>query len=154
MIIREAQLKDAKQIHDMHMNSIRENCKSHYTSKEIQAWGNRDYSEEHRQKTILNDFILVVEYKEKILGYSHFAYSGELRALYLDLKIIRKGFGKKLLKLVEEKAKSKGINKIFLHATLNAIEFYTHQGFVSNGTQHTIEINGEEIRCFPMIKNI
>ncbi len=150
MNIRKAMPSDAIGIHEMHMRSIRENCASHYSQREITAWGGRKYDEPHRLGTIQNDHVLVLVDGGTIRGYSHLSCDGELRALYLDSSAIGHGFGKRLLEQVEVEARRQNLARIFLDSTLNAVGFYSHHGFVATGEEHAVTINGELIRCLPM----
>ncbi len=77
MNIRKASPSDARGIHELHMHSISTNCASHYTSREINAWGSRKFNEAHRVQTIEKDHMLVVAQDDKILGYSHLSQDGE-----------------------------------------------------------------------------
>lgn len=124
------------------------------TLREIAAWGGREYDEAHRVRTIRNDHVLVLVQKGTVLGYSHLSHDGELRALYLDSSAIGQGVGKQLLECVEEEAKAQKLDRIFLDSTINAVGFYSHHGFVSAGEEHTLTINGEQIRCLPMEKRL
>ena len=152
MEIRRAKRSDARGIHEMHMRSIRTNCGSHYSDPEIKAWAGRAYNEAHRLRDVQNDYVLVLVEGDEILGYAHLSNDGELRALYLDATVIGRGFGPEMLALVEEEARIRGLSRIFLDSTLNAVDFYSHCGFTFTGDQHTIEINGQRIRSVPMEK--
>jgi len=154
MMIRKALPSDAPGIHEMHMRSIRDNCASHYSPREIAAWGGRKYDEARRVRTIQNDHVLVLVQKGTVLGYSHLSHDGELRALYLDSSAIGQRLGKQLLERVEEEAKTQKLDRIFLDSTINAVGFYSHHGYVSAGEEHTVTINGEQIRCLPMEKRL
>ncbi len=152
MNIRKATPGDARAIHEMHMNSIRTNCRDHYSSREIAAWSGRKFDEAHRIRTIEEDLVLVLVENDRILGFTHFSKDGELKALYLDESAIGQGFGRQLLREVEKEANRHDLPRIFLSSTLNAIGFYKHCGFAPTGPSHTVEINCEEVGCVPMEK--
>ena len=154
MKIRKANIEDAHAIHDMHMRSIKENCADSYSPEAISAWGNREYNEEIRVRSILDDYVLVLEGNSGIAGYMHLSYQGEVKALYLAPEAIGQGYGKKLLDLAEGKASDKGVRSLYLHATLNAENFYTRHGFKADGPMDKIEINGQWIECQPMKKDL
>lgn len=73
-------------------------------------------------------YMVVVEKNKKILGTGALD-KNEIRGMFTDINHQGKGIGTKIIKHLEDCAK-KRYKKVFLHAALNAIQFYKKQGYV------------------------
>lgn len=90
-----------------------------------------------KDKASPNDFIerskkmLIVIYEEEgmILGMGALD-KNEIRTMFTRISSQGKGVGSKILKYLESEAIKKGYKKVFLHAALNAVEFYKKQGYL------------------------
>ena len=156
-LIRRATIQDAIGIHKAHMLSIREICSKDHSAEEIQAWGYLPYLEEQRIKAISNDLVWVVEDNNAIEGYGHLrVYEKEglayahIFGLYLTLQVCGKSLGKVIIKKMMDEINKLNVKSITLESTISAKNFYLKMGFVNNGPETTIKINGTPIRCFPM----
>jgi dipeptidase E len=160
LLIRCASPRDARGIHDAHMRSINEMCKNDYTPEQLKAWGGREYDEHQRLKMIEHNFIWVVELNGKIEGLAGLALkkeaplqTGELLILYLTPIVAKKGLGKRLVELIEEKARTLGLKELELESTITSREFYRRCGYVETGPLHVCHtLNGIGIPGYPMKK--
>jgi L-amino acid N-acyltransferase YncA len=157
MIIRRARSEDAKQIHDVQMQSIQMVCARDHSEEEIKAWGHRPYNEAHRLHAINNQYVWVVEYKNKVEGFAHLDIfekedikQAHVYGLYLTPTVLGQGFGGDLAKLMIEESRKAGAKKLSLESTLTSHNFYLKLGFVDEGPMITVDINGTLIRCHPM----
>jgi putative acetyltransferase len=155
--VRRAKPEDAKGIHDAHMKSIQEVCAKDHTAEEIQAWGYRPFSEDHRINAIKNQFVWVVATDEVIEGYGHFGLEkkddktvGYIFGLYLAPEALGQGLGSYLTHAIIEEASRLGVKQIILDSTITAHQFYEHLGFKDSGLKKTLLIGGVQIQCFPM----
>jgi GNAT superfamily N-acetyltransferase len=156
-IIRRANPKDARAIHEAHMRSIREVCSKDHTPEEIQGWGNRPFDQERRVNGILNHLAWVVERNGEIEGYSHLRIAEDagikiahIHALYLTPKVLNQGLGYRLVHLMLDEAKTAKAEKVSLSSTLTAHAFYQRIGFRDDGPEEVVEIGGSHVRCYPM----
>lgn len=156
-LIRRAKTEDSRGIHDAHMRSIREVCFTVHTPEEISGWGNRPYDQGRRNNAILNQFVWVVEEEGQIEGYAEFHIRahdgltrGHIMGLYITPKVLNKGIGTELMRLIFEEAKSRNIGIITLESTLNAHDFYKRHGFQNVGELKTYTIGGSPVRAYPM----
>ena len=157
--IRKAQNRDAKNIHEAHMKSIREVCSADHSSEEIAAWGNRDFNEAQRVDSIANQFVYVVEMDNLIEGYMHFNILPNqteiyVYALYLTKKCIGHGVGSEMMNLLNLVARQHHIKKITLHTTITAHSFYLKMGFSDTAAMTSVLVNNVPVRCTPMEKNL
>jgi GNAT superfamily N-acetyltransferase len=154
--IRKAIQEDAFGIHEAHMKSIREVCSQDHSAEEIQAWGGRAFNEAQRVAAILNQNVYVVLFGEKIEGFLHFnIHENKTEAyifgLYLTKKACGHGLGKALMKILFEECQKNKVQKIELHSTLTAHDFYLKSGFKDSSAMTTVLINQVPVRCIPMI---
>jgi GNAT superfamily N-acetyltransferase len=157
LIIRRARAEDAEAIHRAHMRSIQQVCRNEYTPEQIGAWGGRPYVAEHRLKAIREDSVWVVEFLGEIAGFGQMMRTespgvGEVMALYLTPEALGKGAGKRILFLMEERARELGWAELKLGASLTAREFYRRQGYELDGDPRELAIGGVGIPYIPMKK--
>jgi predicted GNAT family acetyltransferase len=159
ILIRKAIVSDASEIHDAHMQSIREVCSKDHSPEEIKAWGNRSFDENQRMNAIKNQFVYVVLIDEKIVGFLHYDVIDNqsviyVFALYLTLKATNRGIGSKLMNQLLLDASLYAINKVELHSTLTAHHFYKKLGFTDIAPMTSVKVNGVDVRCIPMFINL
>ena len=131
----------------MHMASIRDLCSSSYSNDAIAAWSGREYREDVRINSFINDYVLVLTNDDQVMGYCHLKYNGYLDALYLSKNIVGCGYGRKMLHLCISKCIDLRLGLVTLDSTLNAQGFYSKHGFVNKGDRKSVIINGHNIYC-------
>ena len=130
-IIRRAQQEDSEGIWLVHTQAIREICKSHYTSEEIEAWAGRLRPDSYQEVVNSREFF-VAEDQGRLVGFGQLCLaSGEVEAVYVHPSAVKQSIGAQLLRTLEERAKEKGLRSLHLDASLNAVPFYTKAGFES-----------------------
>ena len=156
-ILRRANIEDAQGIHNAHMKSIQQICSKDHSFEEIKAWGSRPYDEAQRVHAIKNDLVFVVEHTEDIEGYFHlriFERDGikcaTISGLYLTPKAVGQSMGKAFVKIMMEEVYSANIKIVTLESTITAHNFYRKVGFIDDGPESTVKINGTPVRCYPM----
>lgn len=158
MKIRLAKQEDKFGIHQSHMESIRKVCAKDYSPEQIKAWGHRDFHPNKRTKLIESESVWVLEEDGKIYGHSEIGQTDDGQAyiygLYFLPEAIGKGFGKKMLNLMESKAKSWGCAQIKLHSTITALTFYEKFGYAQICGADQVILGGVELPCFGMVKEI
>lgn len=151
--IRRAKHADAQSIIDSHVRSIREVCSKDYTPEQIEALAGRNFKTEILCQTIDRDFVWVVEVNSQVRGFGQLAIldenEAEIMGLYLAPEAIGHGAGKKLITIMKEEARSKGMKKIQLYATITAKNFYKNLGFIVIKND-SIKMKGVQIPCFYM----
>jgi predicted acetyltransferase/ribosomal protein S18 acetylase RimI-like enzyme len=159
--VRRAKPEDAHEIHLAHMKSIQEVCSKDYSKAEVIAWGDRPYNVEMRLNAINNDLVWVVELAGKIEGFGHiriFDKDGLLKAhihgLYFTPEVLGFGLGYEIAKLMILEAQKESAQVMTLESTITAHAFYKSLGFEESGPMKTLEINGENVRCYPMVMRL
>ena len=150
--IRKATLQDCEAMCKIHVSSIRELGKSHYSEADIEAWSGGRTPE--RYKTHITErYVIVAQHKTVPVGFGTLDLStAEILQLYISPEYARKGIGTLILDELLSMAKAAGLQEIYLIASLNAMDFYIHAGFqLGQVCKHQFR-NGGEVDCVPMKK--
>ena len=79
---------------------------------------------------------------------------GYLHALYLTTALAGRGFGRRMVALVEEHARELGFKRIGLHSSRTARGFYLRLGFGAEGEEVLYRMQGIGLPCQPMGKDL
>jgi GNAT superfamily N-acetyltransferase len=127
--IRRARDTDREAIWRVHSESIRGLCAGWYGEAEIGIWVGRLTPEVYRG-AILNRVVLVAEQDGEMIGFGQLDLDrGEVEAVYVVPGTVRRGVGSRLLRSLEEVARSRGLGRLRLCASLNAQAFYAARGY-------------------------
>lgn len=138
-----------------HLSAISEICSSAYPPNEIEAWISGGRNPERYLPGIAEGRFLVAILDEVVGGFSDFDPStGEVCGMFVAPAYVRRGIGRALLERVEARARERGVRRLGLRATLNAIEFYRAQGFVVDEMSLFRLRSGVELRCADMHKDL
>ncbi len=101
-------------------------------------------------KIMSEDITLVLEIENDVVGFVSMKPDGYINFLYVDEKHFRKGYGKKLISAIENKAKELGLLKVYLYASEYAEknEIYQNLGYIGKGkeTHKIVGVDFEGIR--------
>lgn len=154
MKIRKATINDAKEMTALLRNTIRKVNSKDYSKKAINAWSkvSTSYAKKSIKKRNGEYFIAIIN--NKIVGYLRVSHKDKIiRALYVHYNYLRKGIGKKLLKIGEKELKKLGVKKSKISSSITAPSFYASQGYKKIRKGYSI-INGERISDIKMEKKI
>src|SRR5262249_21525375 len=73
--------------------------------------------------------VLVAERGGQILGFGAFTPDGHLDLLYTDARFLRQGVAAALLRVIENEARSHGVDHLFAEVSITARPFFDHAGF-------------------------
>jgi putative acetyltransferase len=129
-MIRRATISDAAAILSVRAASIQVLAGSHYSPIEIEAWcGSRTADAYH--VPIEEKIVLLDERDGEVIAFGQLDPSvATIDAIYVESSSVRRGIGRKILRALESLASERGIQALTLDASLNAIEFYRHAGYV------------------------
>ena len=129
--IRRATRQDRDSIWRVHIQAIKEICKSHYTKDETLAWS-KLLKPGRYDKAIDSKALFVADDDDSIVGFGHLE-NGRIEALYVSPKYVGIGVGKKILQTLEHVAEQSGSKIVHVSSTLNAVSFYERAGYRSQG---------------------
>lgn len=148
--IRPATINDREDIASVHVASIRGIAGDFYSQEQINVWSSGKRPdvypvEEHKMFVAVED--------GKVIGFSELRIQDEeVRAVYIAPTAVRRGVGSMLLEAVERQAKERGLARLKLGASLNAIHFYTKHGYRKTGSSTMTTASG--IPYWPMEKKL
>ena len=156
-LIRLATEVDVPTMYSIHTSSIRECCSTHYTSEEIADWIERQSPHKY-MPFVQQQSVYVAEELGEVVGFAQLGpgedeRSGEVKALYVSPSATRRGVGSLLLSFLEQQALSRGWTVLVVNSTMNAVDFYTSQGFAAVGNaQHTV--GNQSLSCVHLRKKL
>ena len=152
--IRCARIEDASSIAQVHVASVEAINTSLYTPEEIESWS-KPRTIANYQELIRNREFLVAEAENGMVGFGVLnPSSSTIEAVYVSPEATGGGIGMELMRKLEERAASLGLNHLQLNASLNAVPFYRKAGYVGDAQQKYRLQTGVEIACVPMSKII
>lgn len=128
MTIRRSRPEDAAALAKLARDTIRTiNVKDH-TEEIMKAWSKGNTAAAYRRMEKEHIRYVAVEHG-RIIGFTDMLPDGELMSLYLHKDRNRRGVGKKLLAVIEDKASTMGIKKMSCRSSVNAKGFYEKHGY-------------------------
>jgi len=124
--IRKATRDDAVAIHELHIQSVRELCKDHYSNGQISGWLDPRTPERYFPAIDVGTYFIAIE-DSVIVGFGG-ARPGEVWGIYVLPDHTKEGIGSMLLRHAMEIAQG-STDKVVLQSTLNAVDFYHRKGF-------------------------
>jgi putative acetyltransferase len=151
--IRRAEQVDKGAIWQVHVRSIKEVCKTHYSKRELQMWTEVLKPDRYEEQISKGPFYVAVE-DETIIGFGNLnKKSGEIEALYVDPEHLRQGVGIKILQVLEDEALDSGLKRLCLTSSLNAVGFYEMAGYRPQRQKRWL-LPSEMVVCVTMTKEL
>jgi putative acetyltransferase len=128
---RPATTQDIGAMWALRTRAVRAGCAAHYASAVIDAWCAAAPPER------LPDLLqagggLVTEVEGAMAGYAVLdVATGEVDAMFVEPALQGRGIARELMAAIEALAGARGIARLFLSASLNAVPFYLRVGFVA-----------------------
>jgi len=154
--IRSMTRADRDAIISIHRLSIFGLCGDHYSEREMKAWTNFLTPElfDAGMNDTSNVGVVAME-ADTLIGYGFInADAQELRGLYILPAHVKKGVGTRIVVRLEDAARDKGIRRLFLNATQNAVAFYEKMGFMKTGTVYHRLDDAISLPCVRMEKQL
>ena len=154
MKIRRARREDCQFIGSVHAAAVGGISTGLYTPEELQAWADPRTPESYEELIRTREFF-VAEMDDVIVGFGVLNQrSAEVEAIYVSPGAGRRGIGLEVLRKLEERASSLGLEMLRLNASLNAVQFYEKAGYVAQERSKYRLLTGIEIACVPMVKRL
>lgn len=126
MIIRKYIETDLNEVVDIFKSTIKNVNLGDYTLEQVNAWTSGVEDKEKLNKRFMDSYTLIAEENGKIIGFGNILGDGYLDMLYVHFEHIRKGVGSKILSELEKAYK---VEKIVVHSSITAKEFFIKHGF-------------------------
>jgi len=150
--IRRATHQDREALCEIHVLSIREFGKSHYSEAEVDACSTGRTPARY-EGHISERHVLVAQNRSMPVGFGTLDLTtGEIDQLYVRPEYVRKRVGTLILDDLLCVARAAGLREIHSKSSLNARDFYVDAGFQpGKKCKHRFR-NGGEVDCVPMKK--
>ncbi len=142
----------------VHYAAVHQISSVFYSAEIIEAWSRRPDEARYkwmREVIAKGDVtVMVAEDGPAVVGFGMIdPQLAELRALYVAPESCHRGIGGKILMKLELCARTCGVSRLHVNASLNADQFYRRHGyeFLARGTQR---LNDHEMDCLKMAKNL
>ncbi|MFC1952590.1 GNAT family N-acetyltransferase [Chloroflexota bacterium] len=126
LTVRIATRDDAITIHELHIRSVWELCKEHYSTEQLHGWLDHRTPEGYYQDIDKGMFFVAMDGSE-VIGFGG-AIPGEILAIYVTPDRIKEGIGTIMLQHGMDIGK-RDSSIVILDATLNSVGFYQKYGF-------------------------
>ena len=154
MNLRRAMITDTEKMCRMHKASIRNLCRSHYTSDQIEAWAGPKRPEQY-ERLIRDLIVLVVEDGADVVAFGALeGAAADIRALYVAHEFVGRGIGSMVLEALESEARRLALPRLTVSATLNSVAFYGTRGYSSVGAAENVLPQGVSLPCVRMEKTL
>ncbi|GAB3650862.1 GNAT family N-acetyltransferase [Echinicola sediminis] len=153
IIIRPAKMEDMSKIQELYVSTILESCKNDYSESQIAAWISSVVNEERWKGALTQEFFLVAEDGNKIIGFGGLENGSYLDFMYVHHDYQRLGLAERLLNALETEALRLGSREITTDASKTSMPFFEKKGFhyIKENKKY---INGLEITNYRMSKDI
>ena len=149
---RAATQADLADLWALRTRAVRTSCASHYPAEIIDTWC-ASPAPESLPRLVAAGGALVMEEAGRMLGYAILDMgSGEVDAVFVDPGQQGRGIASRLLAALETMAIERGLKRLFLSASLNAVPFYERAGFTSLREELYPHRSGVELRSVFMEK--
>jgi GNAT superfamily N-acetyltransferase len=154
MNLRRAMITDTEKLCRMHKASIRDLCRSYYTSDQIEAWAGPKRPE-HYERLIRDLIVFVAEEGADVVAFGALeGTAADIRALYVAPEFVGRGIGSMVLEALESEARCLALPRLTVSATLNSVAFYGARGYSSVGAAENELPQGIRLPCVRMEKTL
>jgi len=122
--IRQATIDDIPEITSLFRNTIININSRDYTDKQIKVWASGADDIEKWEKRINNDYFIVAEANNQIIGFSYLTKGNYLDGLFVHKDYQRKTIASKLLRIMESRASINGFDVLKSDVSITALPFF------------------------------
>ena len=130
--IREATLEDIPYITTIFRDTITHVNSKDYSEKQISVWASGALDIEKWEERINNSYFIVAEYKDNIVGFAYLTNGNYFDGLFMHKDYLRRGFGIKLMQIIESQVLSTGYEVIKADVSITALPFFEDQYYKVN----------------------
>ena len=152
LCIRRARHDDTAALRDLHMAAVRVTSASHYAADDVEAWVARIATSNYDDDLACRD-VVVAEAGGCVVGLGVLDVErAEVRAVYVHPASGRRGVGRRVLAVLETLARLRGLGRLRLESSRNAVAFYAGAGWHRGPDARRTFPGGRDIACVVMTK--
>lgn len=153
IVIRFATLDDLEEIQQLFIETISEVCKNDYSPQEIEIWVSSVKSKKRWIEKLTNQYFLIAELNDKIVGYCSLENDNYIDLLYVHKDYQQKGIANLLYSKIEMQALKKNVTHLTVDASITAKVFFEKKDYHVLKKQINV-IQKVQIINYKMIKEI
>ncbi|MCX2679070.1 GNAT family N-acetyltransferase [Galbibacter sp. EGI 63066] len=150
---RKGQLSDLTALQELFVDAITSVCKEDYNDDQIRVWASGIENIDRWRDMLTNQFVIVAQLKNKIVGYASLDNGNYLDMFYVHKDYQRQGIVHKLYTGIEKEAVRNGEVTLTSDVSITAKPFFESLGFRTIKKQ-TVERQGIELTNFKMMKEL
>lgn len=128
--IRTATLEDIPFITSIFRDTITHINAKHYSEKQIRVWSSGALDIAKWEDRIKNSYFIVAELKETIVGFAYLSKGNYFDGIFVHKDYLRRGYGIKLMRIIESQALAKGHEVIKADVSITALPFFEDQYYI------------------------
>jgi GNAT superfamily N-acetyltransferase len=143
---------DLQSVHELVQNTIQISYAGVYPPEAIAFFKNY-HSPENILKDLTEGYIVVIETGSRITGTGTLLGTN-IRRVFINPEYQRQGIGKIIADKLERKARSEGLEKLDLSASLKSRRFWEAMGYITTGEFALPVANDQKLIYYEMVKTI
>ncbi len=143
----------AREIADLYHASVHGTAHTHYSTKQLEAWAPTppDYAWWGERLSRKKPFLALEG--GQVVGFIELEADGHIDCLYTHKDFQRRGVAGRLYRFAEEEAIRRGLQRLYVEASLMACPFFEKRGYTVR-TRNQFVRRGVELVNFTMEKNL
>lgn len=153
LIIRKGLQNDISELQKLFVETITTICIADYNKQQIEAWISSVKNNQRWHEIIIQQFVLIAQRKNKILGFVTLDNKNHVDFLYIHKDYQRQGIASKLYAKIEDEAKQLKQSELTANVSKTARAFFEKNGFKVLKKQK-VNINGIKLTNYKMTKSL
>lgn len=127
--LRQANLEDLEEMQTLFVETINSTCKKDYSKEQINVWTSSVENKEKWISIIRNQYFLIAEINNKIVGYGSLENGNYLDFMYVHKDYLRQGIANLLFENLKKESTKLGFDKLTSDVSKTALPFFETKGF-------------------------
>jgi putative acetyltransferase len=151
--LRRAKPEDVPEMQQLFKETIAAVCSREYTIDQIRAWLSGAENEERWNRLIDEQYCLVAQLDNMIVGFGSLAGGSYLDFLYVHKDYQGLGLANGIVDMLLDEASRAGVSRVTAHVSKTARGFFRHRGF-AEVRENRKTIQGVEMVNYEMAVNL
>jgi putative acetyltransferase len=147
--VREASKDDLGALTSLFSETILNTCRNEYSQEQLQAWAKRSERRERWLKAIEEQYFIMIEADNKLLGFGSLKDSCYIDFMYVHKDHLRRGIAHLIYTHLEREALRNGALEVTSDVSKTARPFFEAKGFIVE-KENTHDLDGVSISNYAM----
>lgn len=145
--LRPYRIDDAQELLNLFRETVCRINSRDYDREQIRAWASEDIDVSDWAHRFEGRFVVVAELSGRRIGFGELDSCGHLDRFYVSADHQRQGVGRAILNRLLLEAKSRGLSRVDVDASLTALPFFESLGF-TGAVPQTVHVRGVDFLNF------